>query len=131
LAPQKSEIFVGFPVLSSKGLLILKFREGDMLKLTFEQEMKLYNTITYTGLAIITVWILLKMFGIINTPIILIYLPYLIGILTIFTHMHGIAKSFWALQHDVAYLKDHAVKTDQKFEKIDQRLDSIEKKLKL
>ncbi|HIG95534.1 TPA: hypothetical protein HA249_01415 [Candidatus Woesearchaeota archaeon] len=102
-----------------------------MLKLTFEQEMKLYNTITYTGLAIITVWILLKMFGIINTPIILIYLPYLIGILTIFTHMHGIAKSFWALQHDVAYLKDHAVKTDQKFEKIDQRLDSIEKKLKL
>jgi|SRR3989338_2379360 len=53
-----------------------------MLHLTFEQKIKLYDTIIWGGLIYITIWLILKMAGVIQTPLWIEYSPALIGIVS-------------------------------------------------
>ena len=53
-----------------------------MLNLTFEQKIKLYDTIIWGGLIYITIWLILKMAGVIQTPLWIEYSPALIGIIS-------------------------------------------------
>lgn len=53
-----------------------------MLNLTFEQKIKLYDTIIWGGVIYITIWLILKMAGVIQTPLWIEYSPALIGIVS-------------------------------------------------
>ncbi len=80
--------------------------KGCMLNLTFEQEMKLYDWIFYSCIAIIVVWLILKMTGVINTPLIVLYLPAIVGVLGLFVSFHKVSKYFGRLNGDISYLKE-------------------------
>jgi hypothetical protein len=90
-----------------------------MKKLTFKQEMRVHDIIFYTCIIVLFAWIILKLVGVIQTPIWLELLPLIMVGFSMVTAASKIGRYFGRMEGDMHFLKKHAYLTTTRLEKLD------------
>lgn len=101
-----------------------------MAKLTFKQEMRIYDTIIILGLLGMTLWVVLKMMGVINTPPLILYLRDILNIVTlgavlvkIVKYFHEFETTLRTVKHGIETLNTQTSSTNKRVAAIERKFD--------